>query len=396
MFDLEKAISTWRQSLKYNRAFLTEDVDELERHIRDHVDAATARGAPEEKAFREVCSAMGDYAHVESEFRKVYWGSVIRQKKIPDELYWRFAMFLSYLRLAMRNAKRHPGFMFLNVFGLAAGLAVCIVIFLFVQHELAYDQFHTKADRTFRVVMNMNGKRLMTSGALAPALKSEFPDIENAVRISHRWTEVLIRKDDESSYFDTFYFVDSTFFDMFDFRMLVGDRRTALLHPYSVVITDNIAERYFGERDPTGQILNIKGLFDAHDFTITGVVENPEGKSHFPFEFLAPFRTRYTSEPFPESCRSAPVSTRDAIYASFVVFAFAIVLGVVMIALGVVVSVLSGVYPAMILSGFEPARTLKGQNLSGRSNSFLRNGLNDTSWPVSPNRLLSRGGHSTI
>ena len=522
MFDLETAIATWRQSLKYNRAFRPEDLEELERHIRDHVDTATMRGASPEEAFREACSAMGQYGHVESEFRKVYWGTIISQNGLYDEVIWRWTMFLNYMRVALRNVKRHPGFALLNVGGLAVGLAVCALIFLFVQHELAYDQFHEKANRTFRVVLQGN-IRLMTSGALAPALRNEFPEVENAVRVSHRWSEVLIQKGDESTYFDTFYFVDSTFFDMFDFRMLAGDPETALQNPFAVVITANIAARYFGDQDPIGETLNIKGLWDAHDFTVTGVVENPSGISHFPFEFLAPFSTRFTTEPSAESIeswgsggpltyvtflereseavvskqmtdfferheayrfRNRPQADLENYYSfqpltdihlrshledelalngdikylylfggiavlvlliacinyvnlatarsaararevgirkvagafrhqlvmqfmgeSFVVFALAIVIGLAlaayllpyfgqlidrplefelwtgiqmlltMMALGTVVGILSGFYPAVVLSGFEPVRTLKGQMLTSNSSSFFRNGL---------------------
>ena len=298
-FDLEKALAAWRRTRTYNRAFDAHDLDELERHLRDQVAALVARGADEEAAYRQALREMGEYGTVEREYRKVFWRKRRQQGTLIDELTWRLAMLKNYFVVAWRAMQRQKGYAFINIAGLALGMAVCFLILLFVQHERSYDRFHEHADDIYRVVRF--GDHLATSPLLAPTLEAEFPDVVRGVRISPRWPEVLVTKDGESQYEPRFFFTDSTFFEVFSFPLLQGNPETALARPFTVVLTETMARKYFGTADALGQTLRLKGPWEAHDFEVTGVAADPPATSHFQFNFLASFATRYYDEPRPEN-----------------------------------------------------------------------------------------------
>ncbi|MEM9666413.1 MAG: ABC transporter permease [Bacteroidota bacterium] len=301
-FDLEHAVAAWRRLFAHNRAFTPDDLDELEGHLRDRVAEFVENGLAPEAAFRAATQRMGPYDTASAEYRKVYGGKIPPRTRLADELSWRGAMLKNYGKIAWRNVRQHTGYTALNIAGLATGLAVCLLIALFVQHELSYDRFHANADRTYRVVSGLGGEqRLSSSARLAPTLVADFPEVEYGLRISMHWPEVLVRHEGELRYEDQFFFVDSTFFDVFSFPLVHGDPATALTRPFTVVISETMARNYFGDADPLGQTLNIKGPWDAHDFEITGVARDAPSNSHFAFNFLASFASRYYAEAQPEN-----------------------------------------------------------------------------------------------
>ena len=297
-FDLEKAIAAWRVFQVQRRVLLPEDLDELESHIREHTAHLVAEGMSGEKAFKDALKGLGSSAEGVQEYGKVYWHKLQYREQLGAELSWRFSIFKNYLKVALRTLKKQKGYTFINVFGLAAGLAVCIVIALFVRHELSYDRFHPDADQIYRVVAHEQS--LPTASPLAPALAQEFSDVAHAVRVSPRYGEVLLTQGNESRYESRFYFVDSTFFDVFGYELLAGDPQTALVQPFSVVLTESMAARYFGQQNPIGETLSIKGSWDPHDYKVTGVVADPPSNTHFKFNFLSSYTTRRQVEPRPE------------------------------------------------------------------------------------------------
>ena len=206
-------------------------------------------------------------------------------------------MFKNHLLIAFRQLRRQRLYFVISVAGLGVSIAACLLIWLFVHDELSYDRFHENADRIFRVVRR---EQLPTSAALAPTMADEIPAVEKAVRLSRRWPEVLVTHEGGSAYEQGFFFTDSTFFDVFSFPLLAGDPKTVLSRPFSVVITETIAERYFGNEDPLGRQINLKGPWDAYNFEITGVAYDPPHNSHFKFSFLGSFDTRYRTDPSPE------------------------------------------------------------------------------------------------
>lgn len=291
MFDLEKAIAAWRRSLTFNRTFQAEDVDELERHLRDQVRDLVDEGMSTEDAFRTAREQFGQYGDVEKEYRKVRWESLSFRGRTMEELSARWAMLLNYFRVAFRSFRRHPMYFGLNLGGLTIGMAAALLIMLFIRHEQSYDSFHNDADQIYRVVQTDHATS--TSALLAPTLQQDYPDVEATTRISERWFEVRATRGDFVSMESRFFFVDSTFFDVLDFPLLVGNSNDVLDAPFSVVLTETMASKYFGDEDPIGKTLNIKGIWDAHDFTVTGIAADMQGNSHFQFDLLASFDTRY-------------------------------------------------------------------------------------------------------
>jgi len=196
-------------------------------------------------------------------------------------------MLKNYLKIAGRHLLRHKGYAFINVSGLAVGIACCLLIFLFVRDERSYDRFHEKADRIHRVVRerlvseNEWGRLAITPWRLAPLLQSAFPQIEKTVRITRQ--ERLVRYGELQFKEPRFFLADSTFFEVFTFPLVQGDAEAALRDPFSVVLTEATARKYFGDASPLGQVITLDG---QHDFTVTGVAADVPENSHFHFDFL--------------------------------------------------------------------------------------------------------------
>jgi len=197
-------------------------------------------------------------------------------------------MFKNYIKVALRNTIRHRGYSFINIAGLAIGMACCVVLFLYVQNELGYDRFHEKADQIYRVITKYesNGqinRIASTSAPLGPALQDDFPEVRQTVRLGKNVFKILHQR---KRYYEQLFFVDPEIFDVFSFPLTTGDPKTVLSEPYSLVISEKMAKKYFSEDNPVGKVLNIENW---HDFRITGVLKNIPSNSHLQFDFLAPF-----------------------------------------------------------------------------------------------------------
>jgi putative ABC transport system permease protein len=191
-------------------------------------------------------------------------------------------MFKNYLKIALRNIIRHKGHSFINIAGLAIGMAVCILILLWVQHELSYDKFHEKADNIYRVIQERSP---VTPTPLAPTLKKEIPEVIHATR--YRWVGSPLIKYGEKSFSDEkLYLVDPSFFDIFSFKFLKGDPASSLNNSFSAVLTEKTAQKYFGDEDPIGKFLLVDNRLVVK---VTGVIENVPQESHIQFDLLSPF-----------------------------------------------------------------------------------------------------------
>ncbi len=184
-------------------------------------------------------------------------------------------MIKNYLLVAFRNLWRHRGFSAINILGLTVGLTAFYLIFLYVRFELTYDHFHTKADRIFRIVADIKTptetrKVDGPAWAVGPHLPGEFPEVEAAVRISPN--DLLVRRGDVHFQETNSLFADSNFFTMFDFPLKYGDPKTALKEPYSIVLSETAAKKYFGDANPVGEhvLLTILGW----NAVITGVMRD--------------------------------------------------------------------------------------------------------------------------
>jgi putative ABC transport system permease protein len=206
-------------------------------------------------------------------------------------------MFKNYLKIAYRNIKKHTGYSLINVAGLAIGMACCILILLFVFDELSYDKFHENHDRIYRVTrkwFNADGVVNLHLGHVAPPvsplLKNDFPEIVHAVRIIGAGG-LLVGNDSAFYEEPRFFFADEDVFNMFTFDMIAGDPATALKDPFAIVITDEMAERYFGTEDPIGKSLTIKTSSQKADMKVTGVIKPLPHNSHFHADLLGSFKT---------------------------------------------------------------------------------------------------------
>jgi putative ABC transport system permease protein len=201
-------------------------------------------------------------------------------------------MFKNYLKVLLRNIWRHKGFTFINVFGLATGIACSILIFLFVSHELRYDRFHEKADRIYRLahrasVGGTKRRQTLTSAETLRRLQADFPEIAAGVKILKlEGTPVVFRGN--TVYEQRFYAADETFFEIFTVPLIHGDPGSALRQPNTMVISEATALRYFGAADVVGRILRADFVFNSTriDFKITGVSEDIPANSHFHYDFL--------------------------------------------------------------------------------------------------------------
>ncbi|NIM91500.1 MAG: FtsX-like permease family protein [Candidatus Aminicenantes bacterium] len=199
-------------------------------------------------------------------------------------------MFKSYLIIAFRNLRKQKIYSLINISGLALGMTAFLIIAFWVWHEISHDRFHEHAGRIYRVAekrhfpdqVRLNNR---TPGPLCTALKENFPEIRSAARVA--WTgERVLRYQDEVHYADDILTVDPDFLRIFTFPMIVGDSAKALDEPFSVVVTESAAVKYFGNEDPLGKVLNLDNRFDL---TVTGVMEDVPDNSHLQFGMLVPF-----------------------------------------------------------------------------------------------------------
>ncbi|NQV41936.1 MAG: ABC transporter permease [Candidatus Marinimicrobia bacterium] len=196
-------------------------------------------------------------------------------------------MWLSYTKVAFRSLIKQRLYAFINIVGLAIGVTTCILILMFVRYEQGFDRFHTNADNIYR--LNLEGKlgdnafRMTNSTAPAgPTMLEEYPEVVNYVRIRNTGFPVL-RYEDMVFSEERWFQADSTVFDVFTIPMLLGNPKTALTQPFSVVITEQMAKKYFGDANPIGKVLNSDNV---SDFTVTGVVAELPDDSHWHFDFL--------------------------------------------------------------------------------------------------------------
>lgn len=206
-------------------------------------------------------------------------------------------MFKNYLRVAFRNLAKHKGYAFINITGLAAGIACCLMMVVYIFHELSYDTFHAKADRIYRIKQTSSSairtEEVATSVfPLGPTIVSEYPRlVENSVRFFNLQDDknAILNREEKISFIESdFYFVDSTFFDLFSVNLIRGNPDKALANPLSLVITEEKAKRYFGDKDPIGKALSFNGI-PKIDLVVTGIMEPIPGNSHMKADMLASF-----------------------------------------------------------------------------------------------------------
>ncbi|MCK5329372.1 MAG: ABC transporter permease, partial [Candidatus Latescibacteria bacterium] len=206
-------------------------------------------------------------------------------------------MFRNYLTVAVRNLVRHKVYSFINISGLAIGIAFCILTLLYVRHEWSYDTFHQNSDRIYltRYVYEPSGNRTPTGSTppiLAPTVLENFPEIQRVVRV-YGWgiKDGTPVRYGEKLFNRSGYYVDPPFFEMFSFPRVSGNLRTALQNIHSVVISREMARMYFEDENPLDKRVSIRIREKLEDFVVTGVVDIPENSS-LQFDFLLSYELK--------------------------------------------------------------------------------------------------------
>ncbi len=217
---------------------------------------------------------------------------------ILDSAYWGRTMLKNYLITALRNLRRQKGYSLLNISGLALGMACSILVIFYIHHELSYDRFHADADRIFRVTMEgmLNGEPVnvaITPTPLAASLLSRYPEVVSAARIRKRSAMPVAFADREFIEPEIIY-ADPALFDVFTLPLIRGDAQTALARPYTVILTERLARKYFSGEDPLGKSLT----FDNRaDFAVTGVIKDVPKNTHLKFDLVCSLETLFAVNP---------------------------------------------------------------------------------------------------
>ena len=188
-------------------------------------------------------------------------------------------MFGSYLKIALRNLKRQKGYAFINILGLAIGIAGCLLICLYVINEIQFEHCHENRSRIYRVAgeLNMHGQVDRVAALLpplAPQLVADFPEIENSVRLFMAQdisSSAILEYENNRFSEDEFYFVDPSIFEIYTFPLKIGNSKSVFESPWSIVMTSEIASKYFGEENPIGKTIKFN---DEYEFTVTGILDD--------------------------------------------------------------------------------------------------------------------------
>ncbi len=252
--------------------------------------------------FEDQENLAGDFAemyerisHQKGKMRAKSWYGIQIFKLLPSYLknytYWSLTMIFNYIRIAVRNIKKYTTYSFINITGLAIGMACVILILLFIQDELSYDRYHEKADRIYRVVDSFDvpggfdQEIAFTSAPFAPTLKQDFPEVEDAVRLLTR--RHMVTYEDKKYFEDFLFYADASVFNIFTFPLVAGNPETALSAPNTIVISESTALKYFGKDEAINKTLNI----NDQDYVVTGIMKDMPKNSHFYGQIFASMKT---------------------------------------------------------------------------------------------------------
>jgi len=207
-------------------------------------------------------------------------------------------MFQSYFKIGWRNLMKTKVYSFINILGLSIGLSVCLIILEYVKFEKSYDRFHPQSNTIYRVILGSESDGQVTWDAAnfaptAPALKNDFPEVVEYTRITPEYFGLVLNLHEKIFEEKKVYYADSTFFNFFGYKLLLGDAKTALREPRSMVLSQSVAEKYFGEKSswkesPVGRLILVN---NKESYTLTGIMEDTPVNSHLKFNALISFTT---------------------------------------------------------------------------------------------------------
>ena len=290
MFELEAAIAGWKKAMRRSPSIDEADLAELERYLRDKVEALAAGGLGLEEAFHAADAEFRRAAALDAAYDHA------RSARPGRRFPWikaRFAsgLLLSNVRIALRRLRLQKAHALINIGGLSLGLTACLLVFLWVKDEAAYDRFHARAAsiaQVYNTFERSGGASQVHMGSffpLAAALKAGCPEVVEAARIQVE-RGLSIRAEAQTSDTDAVALADPSLFKIFDFPFVRGDAATALDDKFSVVLTERMARKYFGAGDPVGRTLRVNGAFDIR---VSGVIRDVPAQSSLRFDAVVPF-----------------------------------------------------------------------------------------------------------
>jgi len=249
-----------------------------------------------EETFTEMRKSEGSF-----KAKCWYWGNVLKSAAQYLKLIvsWRFTMLKNHLKIAYRNFVRQKLFSFINIASLTIGLACGILILFFIRYELSYDKYHDEAQHVYRAVREHQGEPTWYNSSehpLAASLKEDFPDVLKATRVKKNDEVGVVEYNSKCFYEEGIYFADQDFLEIFTFPLLSGDMSTALEEPFSVLITQEMAEKYFGDEEPVGKVIQINEWYSRkkQNYEIKGILKNIPENSHFTFDFIVSYNSLYS------------------------------------------------------------------------------------------------------
>ena len=248
---------------------------------------------------------LGDFAEAFADLRARkgraravlwYWAHLLRSVPgfIANKIYWSLSMLRNYAVITYRNIAKNAGYSLISLLGLAVGLASFILILAYVRLETSYDRFHEKADRTYRLISAQvkPGERpgefiAHNPDAAAALLKTEFPEVRHAARVMKQFfSDPAILRFEDRAFAQSGQYADQDFLEIFSFPFIRGDRSKALSAPGSIVITEEVARKLYGDQDPVGKTLTYGVRGGKRELTVTGVVREVPRNSHLQFDYL--------------------------------------------------------------------------------------------------------------
>ena len=199
-------------------------------------------------------------------------------------------MFIIYFKNAVRILTSQRFYSFINIVGLSIGITACILVLLYVKHDLSYDKYHKNAENIYRIEFSITQEGVtnhlaQSQALLGPTLKNEYPEIKKLSRIYFS-KRSLVKTGDKNNYEDRIVYADSAFFEIFSYQAVAGDITQFLKKPNSIILTESTAKKYFGKENPLGKIIEID---NQYSFEVTGVIKDVPVNSHFKFDFIAPY-----------------------------------------------------------------------------------------------------------
>ena len=223
-----------------------------------------------------------------------YWRQVLFSipKHILSRFIWSVVMFKNYLKITVRDIIRHKGYSSIHIVGLAVGMACFLLITMWVMDELSYDRFHEDVDNIYQAMVHLEKNTSQRFPNIpypfAPEVEEKIPEVVETVRLEGMG-RILLSNQNDKFYEPNMIVVDPTFFKLFSFQLLQGNPASALANPFSVVITETMAKKYFPDQDPMGQVLRMN---NQNDLIITGIVKDVKNNSTILFDFIAPLELR--------------------------------------------------------------------------------------------------------